>query len=235
MRCGSQPNSPRLHLLVFAVEWALVAAFLWRQGWPNVWDRLATSIAAPPSLAGFVADCPPLNVSMTRESPDGADCLPFGLSAPMIALTTAVIVMPVGGCATGFFVWRPRFSLAMFFVAGMTDLAEECWFRACLLAPDMGVMDLCAGGFIFWIYHLDLLHWQEDKPHFAALFRDGRFMGIIAPCLGTGCIALYVGSGGSLWACAGGHCVGLWVWLFLLGASASSAVCLLFFSFFFFN
>ena len=56
---GPEPsNASHLHVAAFVLEWAAVALFLWKQGWPNVWERLTTSLNATPTL-NFVVTCPP--------------------------------------------------------------------------------------------------------------------------------------------------------------------------------
>ena len=201
---------PALHVSVTVLWVSLAVLQCYQQDWPNLADRFSTAITTSPTRTG----------SWTA-----------GAVGAVVASGVALLG---GGFASGFFVYKRRFSLGLLVGAGIIDFLEECLFRALLLpgaaaggsdgggggsdeAAGATALDLGLGCFIFIIYHLDVFHYQEAAPHFAGVFKDARFMLIIAPCLGVGTAALFEGSGGSLWAPVIGHCCGLWLWLFLLG------------------
>ena len=201
---------PALHVSVTVLWVSLAVLQCYQQDWPNLGDRFSTAITTSPTRTG----------SWTAGA--------------VGAVVASGVVLLVGGCASGFFVYKRRFSLGLLVGAGIIDFLEECLFRALLLPGAAGAAGSDGGGsddgaagataldlglalFIFVIYHLDVFHYQEAAPHFAGVFKDWRFMLIIAPCLGVGTAALFVGSGGSLWAPVIGHCCGLWLWLFLMG------------------
>lgn len=192
---GKYTSEFRKHAIITVIQWMLSGVLLWMQvgsigNWPEtISSRVSTAVTKLPTAPSERAAC---------------------------VLVLSMVALAAYGLGSGYMSYKPRWDAALFFSSTIIDFLEEVWFRGCLVDPNSrDPLQLGLSWLIFWLYHMDLIH-LYTVPDGGRVFSNPKFL-VIAAFLGVGCIAAYVGFGGSIWASVAFHIGGLWIWMFLLG------------------